>query len=189
MVSGTNRVRSSDLSTGEEIWTCGGLGFNCIPARVADEKTIFVMSGYREAAGMAIRYRGAKGDITESDAVAWRIDSGLSYVPSPLLYDGKLYFLERFQGMLSCYDLESGTAHYQKQRLEGMGNIYASLVGANGRVYILSRDGNAVVFRHGEKFEILAQNKLDDAFDASPVIVGRDLYLRGHEHLYRLAEQ
>ena len=45
------------------------------------------------------------------------------------------------------------------------------------------------MFRHGEKFEVLARNKLDDTFDASPVIVGRDLYLRGHEHLYRLAEQ
>ena len=146
------------------------------------------MSGYREAAGMAIHYRKAKGDLTDGDAVVWRVDSGLSYVPSPLLYDGKLYFVERFKGMLSCYDFATGKAHYTQQRIEGVGNIYASLVGANGRVYILDRDGKAVVFKHGETFELLAENKLDDAFDASPVIVGDTILLRGHEYLYSVAE-
>ena len=81
----------------------------------------------------------------------------------------------------------TGKAHYTQQRIEGLGNIYASLVGANGRVYILDRDGKAVVFKHGETFELLAENKLDDAFDASPVIVGDTILLRGHEHLYSIA--
>ena len=70
--------------------------------------------------------------LTDTDAVAWRLETGLSYVPSPLLYDGKLYFLERFQSMFSCYDLTSGRLHYTKQRIEGLGNTYASLVAAGG---------------------------------------------------------
>jgi len=188
VVSGANRVRAYDVETGKEAWQCGGLGLNCIPTPVEDGGLVFVMSGWREAAGMAIRYAGAEGDITDGDAVAWRIDRGLSYVPSPVLYDGKLYFLERFSGVLSCYDMKTGKAVYTEQRLEGMGNIYASPVGAAGRVYVQGRDGKAVVFRHGEKFELLATNELDDTFDASPVIVGRDLYLRGHEYLYDVAE-
>jgi outer membrane protein assembly factor BamB len=188
VVSGANRVRAYDVKTGKEVWQCGGLGLNCVPAPVEAGGMLFVMSGYREAAGMAIRYAGAEGDITDGDAVAWKIDRGLSYVPSPVLYDGKLYFLQRFSGVLSCYDLKTGKAVYTEQRLEGMGNIYASLVGAAGRIYVLARDGKAVVFRHGEKFELLATNELDDAFDASPVIVGEDLYLRGHEYLYAVAE-
>ena len=69
-----------------------------------------------------------------------------------------------------------------------MGNIYASLAGAAGRIYVQGRDGKSVVFKHGEKFELLATNELDDTFDASPVIVGGDLYLRGHEYLYDVAE-
>jgi outer membrane protein assembly factor BamB len=187
VASGSHRVRAYDLKTGKVVWETGGLGLNCIPAPVADAERVFVMSGYREAAGLAVRYRGASGDITDTDAVAWRLDSGLSYVPSPLLYEGQLYFLERFGGMLSSYDFATGKAHYTKQRIEGLGNIYASLVGANGRVYILDRDGNAVVFRHGETFEILAENKLDDAFDASPVIVDDELILRGSKYLYSVA--
>jgi len=184
VTSGSNFVRAYDLTSGKEIWRAGGLGLNCIPAPVADDQTLFLMSGYREAAGMAIRYRGAKGDITEGNEVAWRTDEDLSYVPSPLLYDGKLYFLKRFSGILSCYDLSSGKALCERQRLEGVGDVYSSLVGAGGRIYVLGRDGAAVVFRHGEGVEILATNKLDDAFDASPVIAGDDLYLRGHTYLY-----
>ncbi len=132
VVSATNRVRAYDVKTGEEVWQCGGLGLNCIPTPVVDSGLIYVMSGYREAAGMAIRYAGAKGDITDSDAVVWRIDRGLSYVPSPLLYEGKLYFLERFRAVVSSYDLKTGEVVYQEQRLEGLGNIYASPVGADG---------------------------------------------------------
>jgi len=187
VVSATNRVRAYDVKTGEDVWQCGGLGFNCIPSPVAAGGLLWVMSGYRGAAGMAIRYPGAKGDLTDTGAVAWRLEAGLSYVPSPLLYDGKLYFLERFQGMLSCYDLASGKLHYTKQRLEGLGNTYASMVAADGRIYVQGRAGESVVFRHGETFEVLAQNKLEDAFDASPIIVGDTLYLRGHKHLYAIA--
>jgi outer membrane protein assembly factor BamB len=189
VVSGATRVRAYDLRTGDEIWTCGGLGLNCVPTPVADEQNVFVMSGWREAAGMAIRYVGAKGDITDGEAVAWRLDRGLSYVPSPVLYDGKLYFFQRFSGLLSCYDLATGEACYEQQRIEGLDNIYASPVAAAGRIYAVSREGTTVVFRHGAEFGILATNELDDTFDATPAIVGDTIYLRGHRHLYSLAEQ
>ena len=189
LVPGTNKVRAYDLKTGKEVWSTSGLGLNCIPTPVTDGETAWVMSGYREPAGLAINYRGAKGDLTNTEAIAWKLEQGLSYVPSPLLYDGTLYFLERFKGMLLSYDLKTGEEHYGKQRLEGIGNTYASLVGAAGRVYVLDRDGNALVFKHGKKFEEVARNKLDDAFDASPVIVGDELALRGHQFLYKVVEE
>jgi len=189
VVSATNKVRAYDVKTGEEVWQCSGLGINCIPSPVAADGFLWVMSGYLEAAGMAIRYQGARGELSDSNSVAWRLDSGLSYVSSPLLYDGKLYFLDRFQGMLSCYDLASGKLHYTKQRIEGLGNTYGSLVAAHGHIYIQGRAGESVVVRHGETFELLARNKLDDAFDASPIIVGDTLYLRGHKNLYAIAAQ
>jgi len=187
VVSASNRVRAYDLKTGAVVWNCGGLGLNCIPTPVEHEGMLWVMSGYREAAGMAIRYAGAKGDISDTDRVVWKTDRGLSYVPSPALYDGKLYFFQRFSNVLSCYDLKTGKAHYTEQRVEGVGNIYASPVGAGGRIYVLDREGSAAVFRHGETFELLANNKLDDAFDASPVIVGDEIFLRGHRYLYKVA--
>ena len=58
----------------------------------------------------------------------------------------------------------------------------------NGRVYILGRDGTALVLNNGPELEILATNSLDDGFDASPAIIGDEMYLRGYRHLYRISE-
>ena len=51
----------------------------------------------------------------------------------------------------------------------------------------MSRDGNAVVLKKGDKAEVLASNKLSDKFDASPAIVGKELFLRGKQYLYCIA--
>ena len=99
-----------------------------------------------------------------------------------------MYFLDRFKATVSCHNLKTGQAYFTEQRLEGLGNVYASPVGAAGRIYILDRTGAGAVIRNSESFEILAQNKLDDTFDASPVIAGGDLYLRGHKHLYCVSQ-
>jgi outer membrane protein assembly factor BamB len=87
------------------------------------------------------------------------------------------------------YDLKTGEPHWEPQRLEGLGNIYASPVGADGRVYVMDRDGNSMVIRNQQKFEVLAQNKLEDTFDASPAIAGDELFLRGHKYMYCVAER
>ena len=102
---------------------------------------------------------------------------------SPLLYDGILYFLKSNNGILSAYDAQTGKPHFQVQRLPQAPEVFASPVGAAGRVYIPSRDGTTVVLKHGPQFEIVAENKLSDGFDASPALAGREIYLRGYKYL------
>jgi len=187
ITTGTKRVRSYDLASGKLVWECGGLGLNCIPSPVSRNGTIYVMSGYRNRQLMAIRYQGATGDISDSAAVTWKTNKDTSYVPSPLLYDDTLYLLKKNSAVLSCYDASTGTPHYRKQRLEGVEGVYASPVGANDRVYIVGRNGTTVVIKNGSKYEALATNSLDDGFDASPAIVGDELYLRGRKYLYCIA--
>ncbi len=69
-----------------------------------------------------------------------------------------------------------------------MAGVYASPVGAAGRVYIPGRDGTTVVLEHGPEFKVLAVNELDEGFDASPAMVGDTMYLRGRRHLYALRD-
>jgi hypothetical protein len=45
------------------------------------------------------------------------------------------------------------------------------------------------VLKQSEKLEVLATNRLDDKFDASPAAVGKELFMRGREYLYNLAEK
>jgi len=188
VVAATGHVRGYDLNSGDELWSVSGLGPNVVPTPVADEETVWVMSGYRDAHGMAIRYPGARGDLTGSDRIRWATDQGLSYVPSAVLVDGRIFFFQRFAGILSCYELVSGKACYDQQRIEGYENIYASPVSAGGKIYSVSRDGSAIVFRAAGDFAILSRNELDDVFNATPAIVGDTIILRGDRYLYNLGK-
>lgn len=187
VVNGTTRVRSYDLATGKVNWECGGMTVNAIPSPVTGHGMVYVMSGFRGNAALAIKL-GKSGDLTGTDAIAWKHDKSTPYVPSPLLYDDLLYFFAGNNATLSCFDAKTGKAHYEAERLTGLFGMYASPLGAAGRVYVLGRDGGAVVLKKSEKVEVLATNKLLDKFDASPVALGSDLYLRGHEFLYCISE-
>jgi hypothetical protein len=41
---------------------------------------------------------------------------------------------------------------------------------------------------HSKEFKCLAVNALDDKFDASPAIVGNELFLKGRTYLYCIAK-
>ena len=83
---------------------------------------------------------------------------------------------------------KTGDVVFGPQRLNGIPNIYASPVGAAGRVYITGRNGTTAVLKRSRSFELLATNRLQERFDASPAIVGPQLFLRGEKHLYCIAE-
>ena len=187
ITSATSRVRSYDLSTGELIWHATGMTANAIPTPVHSDGLVFLTSGFRGNALMAVRLAEAKGDITNGPAIVWRYDRDTPYVPSPLLYGGQLYVLKSNNGILSAFEAKTGKKLYGEQRLEGVPNVYASPVGVAGRVYVAGRDGGVAVVQQGPEFKLLAVNQLEDGFDASPVPVDDELYLRGRKYLYRIS--
>ncbi len=186
VVPGMNRLRSYDLETGEVVWHSAGLTMNPIPSPVAADGLVYATSGFRGNNLKAVRLADARGDITGTDAIVWSLDRDTPYVPSPLLYDGVLYLLKTNSGILSAFDARTGMPHYQLQRLDAVPNVFASPVGAAGRVYIAGREGTTLVIRSGPKFEVLASNDLDDGFDASPALADGELYLRGYRFLYSI---
>jgi outer membrane protein assembly factor BamB len=162
------------------------LTLNVVPTPVSSGDLVFVTSGFR---GSILRALDLGTMVEGSPRIAWQLERDTPYVPSALLYDDTLYFLKINKGQLSCVDAQTGDIHYQAQKLEGISYVYASPVAADGRVYLVGRQGTTLVLKHGPTFEILASNTLDDRFDASPAIVGSDLYLRGMRHLYCLREE
>jgi outer membrane protein assembly factor BamB len=146
------------------------------------------MSGYRGNALQSLRL-DRSGDLTGTDGIVWSHAKSTPYVPSPLLVGNTLYFLSNNSAMLSAFDAASGKAHFEAERLDGLNGVYASPVAADGRVYVVGRDGNTAVLRQGERLEVLAKNSLDDGFDASPAVVGKQIFLRGRQSLYCIAEK
>ena len=189
IVNAMNKVRSFDLQSGKLVWEGPGTTMNVIPSPVSGNGMVFIMSGFRGNNLKAIKLAEAKGDIATSGAIAWQLDRDTPYVPSPLLYDNILYFLKTNNGLLSAFDAPSGKPHYQVQRIaKAMGEVFASPVGADGRVYIVARDGVTTVIKHGTSYEVLAENTLDDGFDASPALVDGEIFMRGYKYLYAIAQ-
>ncbi len=188
IVSGTSRVRGYDLASGKVLWECGGLSSNIVASPVYGDGMVFAGSSYDKRALLAIRLDGAAGDITDTGQVAWRRFRGTPYVPSPLLYDGGLYFLTHYQGILSRVDARTGKDEPGSFRLEGIENVYSSPVAAAGRIYVTDLDGTTIVIKSGPVPQRLSLNHLSEPISASAAIAGRQLFLRGEKHLYCLEE-
>ena len=189
VVSATKRVRGYDFATGAQLWECAGLTDNVVASPVYWNGMVIAGNSYYSQAMLGIRLAGAKGDITGTTNVAWKLNRLTPYVSSPLLYDDTLYFLRHNQNVLNRLDPATGQHKGELLRLDGIRDfIFSSPVGAAGRIYITGRDGSTVVLRHDRENATLAVNRLDDIFSASPALAGRELYLRGERFLYCLAE-
>jgi len=187
ITNGRNRVRSYDLNGGSLLWECGGQVSNVTPSPVATDDTVFCMSGYKGSALYALPLN-ATGDITDSSKVVWSKSKDTPYVPSPLLYDGRLYINKSNDPIMVSLDAKTGEPLIERTRMPGIRGLYASPVGAAGRVYFVGRHGTTLVLEHGDTFNVLATNTLDAHIDASPAMVGNDLFLRSKTHLYCVAE-
>jgi outer membrane protein assembly factor BamB len=127
----------------------------------------------------------ASGRLSDA-GVLWRFKKGLPYVGSPIYYAGRFYMVKN-GGMLTCLDPQTGKPVYQEERLGAVGDYYASIVAADGHLYVTSQRGVVTVVRAGDTFEVLAHNELGEVTQASPVPLGDTLLVRtaGHLTAYR----
>ena len=187
ITNGTNHVRGYDLESGAELWEGPGLTFNSIPSPVFADGVAYLTSGFSGSALVAVDLAKANGSISSGAGLLWKRDRDTPYVASPLLYRGSLYLFKHLSGIMTVIDAKSGEVLHGPARINEIPDLYASPVAAAGRIYIAGRDGAIVVLKHGAPPETLAVNRLDDGFDASPAIVGDELYLRGRKALYRIS--
>lgn len=187
IVSATRKVRSYDVKTGKVIWECAGLGSNVIPAPVIHNGVVYVMSGHRDPKLMAIRL-GKEGDLTGTDAVVWSQTRGVAYTLSPVLHDGRLWVVTD-NGQVSCFNVATGEPYFHQVRLPRPYNFKASPVGAGGKIYLASEEGDVIILKMSDKLEVLATNTLEDQiFIASPIIVDGEIFLRSQNTLYCISE-
>jgi outer membrane protein assembly factor BamB len=188
IVPAMERVRAYDLENGSPVWESDGLTMNAIPSPVHADGLVFLMSGFRGNDLKAIRVAEARGNIDGTSAIVWSLDRDTPYVPSPVLVDDILYFLKSNSGILTAVDAKTGKPHYANQRLDGVPNMFASPVAAQGRIYFPGREGTTLVIKAGPAYQVLAKNVLDDGFDASPALADNEMFLRGYKYLYAIAQ-
>jgi outer membrane protein assembly factor BamB len=183
-----NFVRCYDVETGDVIWQCSGQTDNVIPSPVPGPGMVICTSGFMGNKIQAIEL-GHTGNLNGTDAIKWESGNRTTpYVPSPLLYGDKFYVLFDNNAVLSCYNAQTGKPYYESQDLDGADGYYASPTGAGDKVYLASQNGVTIVIKNSDTYEVLASNKLDDHFDASPVVSGNELFLKGKKNLYCISE-
>jgi outer membrane protein assembly factor BamB len=129
---------------------------------------------------------GGTGDVTKTHVV-WRVTKGLPYVPSPLVYQGRVYTLN-MQGRVSAFDLKTGKDDYLEEMV-GLAGVYASPVAANGHVYLCGLDKSVIVLKAGKSPTVVHRTKLDDRIAATPAIADDTLYIRTGKTLFAFAEK
>lgn len=132
---------------------------------------------------LAVRPGAARGDLTTSKAIQWRMQKFLPNVPSPLLYDGVMY-LVKDGGILSTVNPATGEIHKQGRLTGALDTYYSSPVGGAGKVLLLSQTGKATLVKAGPQWEILSSADFDEPIFATPAIADDRLYLRTRSHLY-----
>lgn len=165
--------------TGEPIWTVNHGGMNAAGRPLFGHGLLYVTTADGPNPLVAISPEGT-GDLT--DRIAWRSTKSIPKRPSQLLI-GDLLFMMNDGGVASCLEAKTGKEVWTK-RTEG--EYWASPLYAGGLIYCFSQKGEIPVLRAGRKFELVAENKLDDGFLASPAVAGKSLILRSKTHLYRI---
>ena len=172
IVNSSEGLSGHNATTGELLWHIQETNRFPIPMAVFHEGTIYTSRGYRSGPYMAIR-PGGKGDVSKSH-VTWRVDTGAPYVSSLVHYNGLLYMAGDV-GVLSAIDAKSGTRVWQ----ERTGGVFtASPVAADGKIYLLSEDGQTIVLAAGPMPRVLARNRLNARQLASPAISGGRIFIR-----------
>jgi outer membrane protein assembly factor BamB len=165
--------------TGDPIWMVRHGGMNAAGRPLFGNGLVFINSADGPNPLVAVHPSGT-GDIT--DKIAWKSSKAIPKRPSELLI-GDLLFLMNDGGVASCMEAATGKVIWSK-RLPG--EYWASPLYANGLIYCFGQKGEIPVFKATRELEVVAENKLDDGFNASPAVAGESLILRSKTHLYRI---
>ena len=206
VTAGTGKVRSYSLD-GEVLWELSGMSPLTIPSPFVAHGLVYISSGYPGGSlrpVYAIR-PGASGDISiwsmqspdwstrfpgnrvSSEYVAWAYPLLGTYNTSALVY-GDYYYTLLDRGLLICHDARTGEEIYGRQRIRPGSGFTTSPWAYNGKIFVLSEDGDTYVVQAGPEFEILGVNSLDEMALATPAVVRGSLILRTESALYRIGK-
>ncbi|HVS14918.1 MAG TPA: PQQ-binding-like beta-propeller repeat protein [Thermoanaerobaculia bacterium] len=196
ITAGTKAVRSYGLD-GALLWQLRGMSSIAIPQPFSDHGLLYVASGYvgdDQRPVYAIR-PGASGDITlaegarSNEHVAWSLPQAGPYNPTPLVY-GDLYYTLLDRGFLTAHDAKTGEQVYDKQRIaQGAAAFTASPWAYDGKVFLLSEDGDTFVVEAGPEYRLIGKSSLDEMCMATPAIADGSLIVRTRTRLYRLTDR
>jgi outer membrane protein assembly factor BamB len=187
VVTGALTVMGYDPDNGKQLWVIDGPTEQFVASPVFNGELLFITAGYPTYHNMAIRPDGL-GNVTATH-VAWHENKTAprkaAYVPSPIAYQQWFYVVSD-EGSLNCFEAKTGKRLWMEQ----LGRHHsASPVCADGRLYYPSDDGVTYVLKAGPKFELIAENLIEDECYSSMAVSDGQLFLRGVKALYCIGKK
>jgi len=178
--AGAKAAYGYDPRTGRELWKVQYNDWSTAPRPLFDRGLAYFVTGLTKKELLAVKTDG-QGDVTGTH-LAWKLTTRVGKYSSPILVDGLIYTASD-ESFITCVDAASGAAVWT-ERVGG--KFAASPIYGDGRLYFSDQQGTTLVLKPGRALEVLATNKLDKGFMASPAVAGKALYLRTKTHLYRI---
>jgi len=185
VITGGDCATGHDLATGKELWRANGLNpdnnqnYRIVASPIVFNDIIYTPTRIRPLLAFKV---GGRGDITTSHLL-WSFANGPD-VPTPVT-DGKYFYIVNDRGIMWCLDAKTGAEIYGQQRIKP-GTYSGSPVLADGKIYVTNEDGLTTVVAAGPKFEVLAENPLNDYVLSSPAISDGRIYIRTAQNLYAI---
>jgi outer membrane protein assembly factor BamB len=187
---GNDYCTAHKLEDGAEVWRVQGLNptgngawrFVSSPLVTPD---LIVVPSCKNGPTVGLNPVGAKGKIdADNPAELWRVNFTPDVV-SPLRVGDVVYLMS--DGPLTALEAKTGKQIYREQLTKGLHR--AHMVSADGKIYVLARDGAMDVVEAGKTFKLLATNKLPDTFYSSPAVADGRIYLRGWNYLWAIGKK
>ena len=168
--------------TGEEIWRIPYSSDTTISMPMFSNGLVIFTTGLLDPIRLMAVKPSGKGDITNTNIV-WTVSSkDIPAINSPLIKDGLLYMIHE-RGVLTCLEAESGKVVYTNKL---KGDFYSSPICADGKIFFFSKKGTIYVLQEGREFKIIAENRMDGEYMATPAVSGKLLIVRSNKALYRI---
>ncbi|MGQ0763385.1 MAG: outer membrane protein assembly factor BamB family protein [Acidobacteriota bacterium] len=188
VITGGDCVTGHDPATGKELWRANGLNPENAPMyRIVASPIVFndLIYAPTRVKPLLVFKAGGRGDITTSHLV-WSTNNGPD-VPTPVT-DGKYFYIVNDRGIMWCLDAKTGAEIYGQQRIKP-GTYSGSPVLADDKIYVTNEEGLTTVVKAGPKFEVLAENPLNDYCLSSPAISDGQIFIRTATNLYCIGKK
>ena len=146
-----------------------------------DDWSFFEAALASENSVLGIRLSG-HGDMTAANTV-WKYYRYVPQLPSPLVYRDRLYLINDI-GFVTIFKPSDGSVIKEGRLTGGGSQFYASPVGADGKIYFISRGGKVSVLYADGTIDIQSISDLKEECYATPAIADGRIYIRTVGNLY-----
>jgi len=171
--NGHKHIGGYYFATGKKVWWMKGAGDIPVPTPVIAHDLIYLTSAHGQDAPLYVVKTSAAGDITlpnvgdSNDYIAWSKSRRGNYMQTPLIYGDHLYMCAD-NGIHTVYEAKTGKQLIRERIGGGKTGFTASMIAADGKIYVTSEEGDVYVLKAGQEHEILATNALGNVAMATP---------------------